>query len=221
MLAPSIRGSGTITKESRNVSDFHAISIGGSGHATIVQGNSESLEISADDNLLPYIRSEVRNGTLKIWFEEGNLRFSQSPQFRFEVKTLDRVDLSGALSADIRTLETDELDARISGSGKINVDRLNAQSLSMGVSGSGSIRIDDGKAESFHLRVSGSGDAVTDNFQVDSADISISGSGSAKVWALKSLAVEVSGSGRVDYRGEPQVSSHISGSGAVRQIARQ
>ena len=62
----TIRGSGNITKESRQVSGFREVSVRGSGHLSITQGEIESLEIECDDNLLPYIQTIVRNEILKI-----------------------------------------------------------------------------------------------------------------------------------------------------------
>ncbi|GAB4148135.1 MAG: hypothetical protein Fur0021_07690 [Candidatus Promineifilaceae bacterium] len=56
----TIRGSGIVVTEERTVSRFTSISLEGMGQLVIDQTGSESLTITADDNLLPYIYIETR-----------------------------------------------------------------------------------------------------------------------------------------------------------------
>ena len=214
----SISGNGILVSESRSVSDFGAISIGGSGHAVITQGDSESLEIQADENLLPYIHSVVHHGELRIWLERGNLRFTKRPVYTLSVRELDHLQLSGALNAEIAALKTDRFKGGVSGSGSVRFGDLEADSVEFDISGSGKLIVDNGTAESLRLGVSGSGDLNTSNCRAENVEISISGSGSAQVWATDSLSAHVSGSGQIDYKGSPQVSSSISGSGRIGQL---
>ena len=60
---------GETTTETRDVNGFNKVLISGTGEATIVQGEEESLTITAGENILPYIRSEVINGQLKLWLD--------------------------------------------------------------------------------------------------------------------------------------------------------
>jgi hypothetical protein len=217
-LPPAISGNGVLVTESRDASGFHSVSIGGSGRALITQGDTEKLEIRADENLLPYIRSEVRNGELRVWTKRGNLRFSQPPVYTLAVRELDRLQLSGSLHAEIEALKADSFKGGVSGSGTINLESLEAESVKAGISGSGTISISEGSTESLDLSVSGSGNLRSADFRAEHVEVSISGSGNARVWATKTLDARVSGSGDIRYRGTPQVSSSISGSGKIRQI---
>ena len=70
----SIKGSGNVVSETRQLTHFDRVTIFGSGHLTVVQGEQEGLTIQADDNLLPYIKSEVAGGSLKLGPEDVNLR---------------------------------------------------------------------------------------------------------------------------------------------------
>ena len=51
---PVVLGSGNITSESRDVSDFNEVGLEGVGTLTIEQTGSETLTIEADDNIIPY-----------------------------------------------------------------------------------------------------------------------------------------------------------------------
>jgi hypothetical protein len=57
------RGSGQLTTESRPVSGFTKVELSGTGELTIEQTGTESLTISAEDNILPRLTSEVSGDT--------------------------------------------------------------------------------------------------------------------------------------------------------------
>src|SRR5262245_51971625 len=61
-----VGGSGNAITESRNVSDFNSVRLMGSGQLTIDVTGTESLTIKADDNLLPYLTSEVNGKQLTL-----------------------------------------------------------------------------------------------------------------------------------------------------------
>jgi len=60
------RGSGTMATETRDVSGFDEIDLGGSGRVLIAVTGTESLTIEAEDNILPLLTTEVRNGRLEL-----------------------------------------------------------------------------------------------------------------------------------------------------------
>jgi Putative auto-transporter adhesin, head GIN domain len=64
------QGFGQIGNESRQVSGFSKVELNGSGELTIEQTGTESLTISAEDNLLPKLSSEVSGDTLVLRQEE-------------------------------------------------------------------------------------------------------------------------------------------------------
>jgi len=217
---PTISGSGHVVTEPRLVSGFDRVRIGGSGHLTIQQGDEESLTITTDDNLLPYLKSSVGGGELRIGTDNVNLRPTHGIQYLLKLKRLRGVHLSGALEADADRLQTDDLAFSISGSGRIGIGRLEARNLDVQVSGSGDIRL-AGKVEGQHIGISGSGDYHAENLESDRVEAGISGSGTLTVWAKSALNAGVSGSGEINYYGSPRVDAHTSGSGHVRNLGNK
>src|SRR4030095_6914061 len=69
-LAETIIGSGKAVTENRPVSGFSSIAVGLPGDVRVTQGDTETLSITPDDNVLPQIESVVENGTLKIRFRK-------------------------------------------------------------------------------------------------------------------------------------------------------
>jgi Putative auto-transporter adhesin, head GIN domain len=195
----SIEGSGKIVTDTRAVSGVSAVSVSGSGRLIVEQTGTESLTVTTDDNLLPYIKTEVRSGRLELGVQDNsmtNLRPSKDIVFHLTVKQMNDIGVSGSGEADVKGLVQDSLKVGISGSGSVTAHG-NADNLEVGVSGSGQYRGADLAAKRATASVSGSGDVV----------LAVS----------DSLEANVSGSGSVEYVGNPRVTEHVSGSGSVRK----
>jgi hypothetical protein len=198
------------------VRGFDEVSVSGAGELILVQGDDESLSIETDDNLLPYIRSEVRNGRLLIGPQDANLHPTKTIRYRLNLKNLRELHLSGSVRASADSIKTDRLSLSISGSGRMNVARLDADTLSAHISGSGSTSA-GGHAERQVVSISGSGNHHAPDLKCAKAEAHISGSGHASLWVTETLVAQISGSGRVEYHGDARVNSHVSGSGKVRR----
>ena len=73
------RGSGDLVTETREVSGFSEIRLDGAGRLMITQGDTESLEIQAEDNIIGELTSEVRGQTLVLGFQDQFLRSTIIP----------------------------------------------------------------------------------------------------------------------------------------------
>jgi hypothetical protein len=56
---------------------------------------------------------------------------------------------------------------------------------------------------------------MADNIESDDVTVEISGSGSTNVFAKKTLNARISGSGDVYYKGTPEITKSIRGSGSL------
>lgn len=219
-----INGSGNIVSEDRAVSGFDAVTLTASGDLTLEQGETESLTIEADDNLLPYLKSEVQNGMLTIRFDKDNwdqvYRPSRPIQYHLTVKDLSELVVSGSVDVSADRLTAGNLEITISGSGDVQIDALQADALAYLISGSGNADL-AGQAASQDVTISGSGNYRAGDLASQDVKVSISGSGSATVWAAERLDASISGSGSVEYYGKPVTNSSVSGSGTVTSLGEK
>jgi hypothetical protein len=194
----SVAGSGKIVTEPRTVSGFSAVSLSGSGQVAIEQTGIESLTVTTDDNLLPYIKTEMKGSTLELGFKDPmtHLNPTHDIVFRLTVKKLEGLDISGSGKADAKGLDPDRLKVEISGSGEVSAH---------------------GTANDLDLSISGSGGYRGEDMRSKRATIDITGSGAAVIAASETLQADVSGSGSIQYIGDPQVTQHVSGSGSVHR----
>ena len=66
----SMEGSENIISETRNVSDFDKIKVSQAIQVEIIQANTFDVEVEVNDNIMPYLKTEVSNGELKIFFSK-------------------------------------------------------------------------------------------------------------------------------------------------------
>jgi len=207
-----------IKRETREVKNFDWVSLSGQGDIIIEQGDQEGLIIEADEGLLSYIKSEVKDGKLKIgirnWLDALFL-WPQGPiHYYVQMKEVTGVSISGSGKMDTKTLKGNDLSLEISGSAEMHVAELEYKDLEMTVSGSGRFDL-AGKAAATEVRISGSGRVDSQNLEIQEASVRISGAGDVFFKVEKKLEVSISGSGSVRYEGNPQVTKRISGSGQV------
>ena len=192
-----VNGSGTIITEQRDVTGFTGVCLRGSGALVIEQTGEESLAIVADDNLMPLLTSDVRDGKLILSVNDNtSIRPTEQITYRLTVKDLSEIEISGSGAADAKGIQTDRLASVISGSGKIIIA---------------------GKANEQVIVISGSGDFLGEGLKCKKAAITVSGSGKAVLAVSDTLDATISGSGSTKYVGEPKVNTKVSGSGSVQK----
>lgn len=213
-----VRGNGRIVKEDRQLDSFNRVSLSSRGYLSIHQGDDEYVQIEYDQNLLPYVRSQVINGELRLGLERCYLSSMRTIRYKLYVKELASIHISGSADVAADTLISDDLTVSISGSGALVMGRLEADKLTIDVSGSGEATIESGRSIDQVISVSGSGDLDLSNLETRNSHIRISGSGEATVWVNHKMDAKLSGSGDLYYYGNPKINVRTSGSGKVESL---
>lgn len=219
-----IRGSGNLITESRTIGNIDRVDLSGSGKLIIIQSGEESLTVETDDNMMQYVSTEVRDGTLYLGFD-GRVSRDQtlSPtrlRFTLTVKDLTGMGVSGSGEISTASLDTDRLEVNIGGSGDVQVDSLMAGEVEVQIGGNGNVEL-AGEATRQDISINGSGQYDAENLRSEMVKINIGGSGNATVWAIESLDASVGGSGSVKYYGNPQTSFSGSGVGKIKGLGEK
>lgn len=216
-----IQGSGNVVTEEREVGGFDRIDMAGYGEVIITQGNEESLIIETDDNLMEFIESDVRNNTLYLEFKENSIPDpSGTITYRLNVINLAALELSGAGSYRVQSLDTPNLEITIDGAGKINLESLSTDEVSVQVNGAGDINL-AGEVGKQDIHIKGAGDYSAPDLQSDQASVQIDGLGKVVIWVTDALSVKIDGAGKVDYYGSPSVTQDIDGGGNVSSLGEK
>jgi hypothetical protein len=189
-----VRGNGKLKDETRKIMEFNRIDAGGAFTIIIKVGQSPSVKITGEENLLSYIRTNVRGNTLVI-----DTKKSISPRKEIVIH--------------ITTPKLESIDA--SGANNVIADGISAEEFEVSLSGAGTIDI---KGESLKLKaeISGAGTIDAKDLKAEDVKISVSGAANAEVYASKSINATVSGVGSINYYGDPKdVKTNVSGVGSI------
>ena len=199
--------------------DFTELKNSGSIDVEIIAGNKFDLKVEDDENLLPHLITEVKDGVLHIYYD-SNFSFSESNgKVTVEVPSLNKITSSG--SGDIKiegTLKNaNEIVITSSGSGDLD-GNVDAPSIKLSNSGSGDISL-KGQTQNFDCKTMGSGDVKCRNLKSENVIVNVGGSSDVSVFASVSLKVSIAGSGDVTYAGSPSSPDiNIAGSGSVKKV---
>jgi tellurite resistance-related uncharacterized protein len=213
--------SNNMISENRDVSGYSAIEFSTFGKLNIIQGDTESLNLSGPDNLVPEITTTVNNGKLVIKTRDNisvtTLSSDRMLTFTIVVKDLTSLDISGAGDVQVETLSSPSMDLSMSGAGRVQMNQLTTNNLQVDLSGLGGLDI-SGNASQATIDISGAGSVNASDLKLQTASINISGLGSATVWVTDQLSGEISGAGSVSYYGSPQISTSSSGLGQFKPL---
>lgn len=211
-----VHGSGKQASETRKVGNFNKLTISGGFKVVLKQDSSMTLNITADDNLLKYIKTEITGSRLRIYTKK-NICNSGEMIVNIGVRDLEEVKASGAVDVESDgKVKTGDLRFKLSGATKINMD-LTAANVS--ASGSGATEVNlKGQASSLNVDLSGSGKIHALDFAVDNCVISSSGVGESEVNAAKTLVIHSSGASEVKYKGNPSITNDKSGASSVEKV---
>ena len=191
----TIDGSGTLLSESRNVEYFTKVSSEGVFEVTITQGIQQSVEVTADNNIIPHIRTRVVNNELRLYLDNENNYSNLTVQIGIVVTSLNGLKNLGVGNIYATNIDEDG-------------------SFSIYNSGTGSINI-EGSSSSLDIVNEGSGYIFSFDFLVNDCNVEIKGSGDVEVNCSNSLDVVIDGSGNVYYKDFPTINASITGSGEV------
>ncbi|HEX7072079.1 MAG TPA: head GIN domain-containing protein [Rhodothermales bacterium] len=210
-----IYGNGDFGTEQRTLREFDAVSFNTMGTLHVTFGDAESIEIEADENLLRYFVTYVRDNTLQIGVENGVELDPDLPiEFHLTVRSIDALTIVGSGDVDMRGFDGERFALSVAGSGDARFVDFRASSLDVSIAGSGDLRI-DGQVDDLKVSIAGSGNVRAANLSTLTTKISIAASGSVDVRVEDELDVTIAGSGSVRYYGNPAVSSTTVGSGRV------
>ncbi len=190
----TIHASGRVVTETREVGDFAGISLSGLGHLVVEHGSAETLSITANENILPHLVSEVRGGVLHLE-TKGEIRGAVQLEYHVTVRDLDELRVSGVTTAEVHGVDARRFLVEIGGVSSV---------------------VAEGRADRQDLFISGVSAYEAAQLTTQVTHVVMSGVSHAVVKVSERLEGSLSGPSRVAYIGSPSVSVSTSGGGTVR-----
>ena len=115
------KGDGKPKEESRTVAEFDKIVVGSAFQVEAKEGKLEPIKVSADSNLLTHIKSEVKDGTLRVWID-GSISTETPLKLTLSTPTIHKFEASGATNVNLALAAKHDLNLSGSGSSTLKVD---------------------------------------------------------------------------------------------------
>jgi len=213
-----IKGNGNIETENRSVSDYDKIGVAGAFEVQLIKGSEGKITVKADENLMEYIITEVKNGTLKIKTKKGyNIRTKRTIKITVPFNDIEAVSLAGSGEVYSKDrIDSSHLELSVAGSGSMKLE-VSSKNLKSSVAGSGNLRL-TGDTKEFKCSVAGSGNINSYDLKAKKVTVNVAGSGNVRVNAIDEIHANSAGSGDIYYPGNPEIQKIKSaGSGSVRK----
>ena len=195
-LGPKVVGSGISTTQTRTVDGvYSALDIAGGLTVEAVVGESTSLEITGDDNIVPLIQTIVRDSRLMIELKE-------------RVKPVTPIKIVARLSSVSRI--------SCAGAVTLRMDGITGEKLEFETAGAGSATL-RGQVMELSIDSAGAGDIDAAGLLAKRVSVDIAGAGNVTTHAEESLKVSITGAGNVSYSGEPKIEQTVTGFGKVKR----
>ncbi len=211
---------GNVQTVKRAVSEFNSVEISAPVDAviTVREGAPASVLFKGYDGEIKEIKTEVVDGVLKLYQEDGfSFDIDENVKAEIVVGTLSSLTISGA--ADVKTegnIKAAEFVLTVSGAGDVKIDEINATKLTVEAAGAADIDIKRGMVTSAQYHFSGAGDLKAYGLQSKEVSASVAGAGDIKVSVSDALSASISGVGSIHYKGNPPtLTKSISGIGSI------
>lgn len=192
--APYTEGSGVVTTATRPLESFHAVSVENGLTIFVRTGTTAAAAVTADDNLVGMITTEVQDGTLRIRVS-GSL--TTHKQLKVEVtaaSAVDSVAQTGGSTMDVEDLSSDSVTASVDGGSTLRAG---------------------GRTANLQLTVDGGSTADLRNVETQAAQVQIDGGSTAFVKAQKSIAGTCNGGSTLKASGSAGVGTVAKDSGST------
>lgn len=205
------------TTQEIDVEPFTEIDIHSVGLAVITQGETPSLTITGDPDVIERITAEVDDdGQLEIdyvWWEGLALDNARDLQFDITVQSLDYLELEGAIQAEADGLSADEFEINLSGATSLTLTNLAVSNLEVEMDGAATAIL-SGTADHQDLDLDGATTYTALDLDSATADIDLDGASTAQLRVSDQITGEMDGASTLEYIGE-DVSVNVDTSGAA------
>jgi hypothetical protein len=200
VVRPTLQGSGNVKTETREVSQFTEIEVGNAIQLDATIGPANSLVVTADDNLLPHIKTVVAGNRLRIYIDSpcstdsGIKVTATAPALRSLFGSgASQTTLSGIAGA------TFELDLSGASSCRMTGD---ADEMDITLSGASRARI-LGTVKRLNVQCSGASQLDATELTAETVAAELSGASTGHVNVTNELSADASGASTLYYAGQP------------------
>lgn len=201
IFSPTIKGNGNVVTQEREVDLFDEIKASRGINLYLTQGESTSLVIEADENLLEVIETEVAGDELII---RSTANVKNAKSYKVFVTAPEFEVIKGLAGCNIFSeteLSANELELRASAGSNFNLE-INAQTVDVSASAGSNMKL-KGLAEDFYGKASSGSNIKAEDLKTKNAEAKVSSGANIWITANNRLEAGANSGGNIFYAGEP------------------
>ncbi|MBN1387314.1 MAG: DUF2807 domain-containing protein [Bacteroidales bacterium] len=198
-----VTGNGNVEKEERKATEFTGVSTSSAIDVYLSQGNNHRIVVEADENLLEYIVTEVKDDVLRVYPDDVSILRAERMRVYVTIKNVEYISTSSAGDVIGETpVKSENLKISASSSGDVKLE-VYAKELKLKTSSAGDIIL-KGTADYVEASTSSAGDIKAYELEVKEADLSSSSAGDIQITVTERLKARASSAGDIYYYGNPE-----------------
>lgn len=231
-----VQGSGKPATQTFPVAGpFTAVRADGAIHLVVERGETAAISATADDNVLPLLRTAVEDGTLRLWTDGG---WSSTTEFvvRVTAPAVAGLHLTGATEAVVDRLESKEaawivadgatkafvhdtacaaLTVRVTGASHVAVTKSAGAKLEVKAAGASNVTV-SGAFDDVKVQAEGACKVGDATLRAKRADAVAAGASHIDLDVAEFLKADATGASSVRWGGEPKVEGTVGKAATVK-----
>ncbi len=194
---------------------FDRLEMGSAFNIRVEQSNTYSIYVKGDRRNVDDLEVFKSGSTLVVRYDDFGNRY-HTTYITITMPDLKSANFSGACVSYVTGFESDEeLDFYLSGASVCQLD-AGYREINVVLTGASTLHM-YGLGDEINAQISGASVLNAYDFPVRQADLDISGASNGKVTVTDELTAVATGASSLLYRGNPKVTSTVSGASSVRR----
>ncbi len=227
------------------INNITEVVVGNASHLQIVQGNSDSLRVEGEPEVMERVKVDQDGQRLTLTvrnkqnrdFGLSSLFNHDTVTFYLQLKNLDSLDVGGASqgvinkwagkslkvhaggasSLDLANLKLDALQVHLDGASDMDLQGASTSTAEIHLSGASGAKA-TGQSQFLKVDASGASNYHGKSLKALRAELQASGASDIDAHVTEQLKAEASGASDINYLGEPKVQMNSSGASDIKAI---
>lgn len=210
-----VNGKGDVVVQNFDVSGFTKIDHGVKGDVVLVNDVNQFVEVHAQQNIINILKIDVEDNTLKIRTKSAkSIGNYEELTFYVHAPLIDYVKIGGKGTVKGDNITGTNFSCRLTADGSLELAHINADYVEVIITGAGQVTL-KGNSNKTDIGIGSSGHAKCFELLSKECNTQLKGNGIIETYAINKLDVQLSGNGTIYYKGNPTVTSHITGNGIL------
>lgn len=185
----TISGSGNIIKEKREVlGNFDKIEVSSSIEVELEQAPNFEIIVEAEDNIIPYLLTEISGNTLKIHFDNVSVSLLKDAKVYVKMPEISELRASSSEIEVKNSIKSEDLILKTSSTADIKLSEITAKSVIAEASSSSDIKIE--KIYTLNFNAQSSSTAEIEIEYIESDKINLTANSSSDI-VIKGKALDL------------------------------